>query len=142
VTTTRNRDQIQPRASQLWNLQPGADQRSSPSFMINNQDPLRDFVLQDFDTFDLHFPLEYSVPEVLYQVPHVHLKSTALVHFRTLTFRSLKFPFFLPPRMLSPGFHDLLTRVLPQIDGYESLWLFGLREFQNLLLHFVSECFH
>jgi hypothetical protein len=68
-----------------------------------------------------------------------HLKSTALVHFMTLAFGSLKFPHFLPPRRLPPRVHDLSTGVLPQIDGYESLQLFKLLEFQTLHLHFLSE---
>jgi len=131
-----------PGASKLMNLQPGLDQWSSSSFMIIDRDPLQDSTIQEFDTFDLHFSLEYSIPEVLDQAPCVHLKSMTLVHFRTSTFGSINFPCLIPPRMLPLGVHDLSMCVLPQIDDYESLWLFKLREFKTLHLHFLLECFH
>jgi hypothetical protein len=46
------------------------------------------------------------------------------------------------PEMLLPRVHDLSTCVLPQINDYESLRLFGLQKFQTSLLHFLLECFH
>jgi hypothetical protein len=64
------------------------------------------------------------------------------IHFGTSHFRSLKFPGLPPPRTLLPGVHDLLMAFLPHISGCESLRLFGLRNFQTFLLHFIPECFH
>jgi hypothetical protein len=74
--------------------------------------------------------------------PRPFSRSTINIHFGTLTFVGLNFPCFLPPGILLPRVHDLSTHVLPQINGCESLWLFELREFQTLRLHFLLEFFH
>jgi hypothetical protein len=89
-----------------------------------------------FDTFDLHFPSEYSVPEVLDQAPRIHLKSMALVHFETSAFGSLNFPRLLPPRMLPPEVHNL-SNACPPTDRWDyesftqSFTLFRLRGVSN-----------
>jgi hypothetical protein len=123
--------------SKLQNLQPRPNQQSLSSLMINNRDPLQDSMLREFVTFDLRFPLEYSVPEVWDQAPRILFKSTALVHFGTLAFKSFNFPHFLLPGTLLPKVNDLLTCVLPHINDCESLRLFELREFQTLCLRFL-----
>jgi hypothetical protein len=72
-------------------------------------------------------------------------KSTTLVSFGTSAFGDLRSQFsslFVSPRMVLPRVHDLMTCVLPQIDGSQLLRLFGLRRFQTLLLRVLPECFH
>jgi hypothetical protein len=71
---------------------------------------------------------KYFVPEILDHAPPAHLKSTALVHFKTSAFRRPSRSLF--PGMLSPRVHDLLTRtshrsMATSLFGYSGFEIFN-----------------
>jgi hypothetical protein len=59
-------------------------------FAIDDYDPLWDFGVQEFQTFQHLFPPKYSIPRVTDPVPRIPSRSMTVIHFETSAFGSLK----------------------------------------------------
>jgi hypothetical protein len=101
--------------------------------------PINDLgLLQDFDVWEIQTFQQSILPEYF-------LRESRIVHHTSFSFdggdpcRATVYSAFLSPHFRSTRSGNVCPS---QIEGYKSLRLFGLREFQPLHTLFLPKCFH
>jgi hypothetical protein len=112
-------------------------------FAIDDCDPLRDFDVQEFQTFQHLFPPVYSIPRVTDRAPHVPSRSMVVIHFGTSTFGSFKhsYAFFSSEVLCTQIYRSSATHPFV-IKGYGPLQDIGLWEFNLSTLALSRSAFN